>query len=703
MDSERSYAEIRAGHDVPVDVRYRMLIEQIPAVTYICEFSPSAPFLYMSPQVEEMLGHPAARWVAEPELWAASLHPDDRERVLSGEVESFDLAEDYEGEFRMIAADGRVVWVWERDTVIRDEVGRPVCTQGILMDITRLKHTERELTESQERAQRYLDVAATIIVVVVADGTVSLVNRRACEVLGYAEGELTGRDWFELVVPEPERAAGRDAFAALIDGGLERGDEFETHVVSKSGERRLIAWRNSLLRDERGRVTAMLSSGEDITEQRRAQERVAFLAYHDPLTGLANRSLLTERLASAVAKAAGAGTGVGLLCVDLDDFKLVNDSLGHAVGDELLTGVAARLRAGGRHQDVLARAGGDEFLLLLPDLPADGERHAEIAAARATALLAEPFQVAGVSLHVSASVGISLFPRDAGDADELLRHADAAMYQAKRAGRAGHRLYEPEADNPLERLSLTARLRQSLDRHEFELHYQPIFALAGAMRPVGVEALLRWRDPVQGLVPPAVFIPAAENSGLIEPIGAWVVDELCRQGAEWQSLGLTPRLSVNASPRELRRPEYPDTLAGALRRHRIDPARVVVEVTESSAMDKSAGPGLLDRVHALGVGLAIDDFGEGFSSLSRLRDMPVEQLKIDRSFMREVPANEEASAVVAAIIQLADALGREVVAEGVETDEQREFLAAHGCPLAQGFHLSRPLPAEEVTALLLRS
>jgi diguanylate cyclase (GGDEF)-like protein len=394
---------------------------------------------------------------------------------------------------------------------------------------------------------------------------------------------------------------------------------------------------------------------------------------------------------------------VGLLCLDVDDFKLVNDSLGHAVGDELLAAIAERLLGMGRHDDVLARAGGDEFFLLLNDLPAEAEAHAEAAAARVAAILAAPFQVAGVSLHVSASVGISLFPRDAADADELLRHADTAMYQAKRAGRAGYSLYVPEAEDPLERLSLTARLRRSLEHGQLELHYQPIFALDGEGRPVGVEALLRWNDPAQGLVSPAVFIPAAEHSGLIEPIGAWVVDELCRQGAEWASLGLTPRLSVNASPRELRRPEYPYTFADALVRHGIDATRVVVEVTESAAMDEAAGTGPLERLHALGVGLAIDDFGEGFSSLSRLRDMPVEQLKIDRSFMREVPHNEEAAAVVGAIIRLAEALGREVVAEGVETEEQREFLASEGCPLAQGFHLSRPLPADEVTALLLRS
>jgi diguanylate cyclase (GGDEF)-like protein/PAS domain S-box-containing protein len=694
--------ELAPGGAGSAELRYRLLVEQIPAITYIADFKGERPFIYVSPQAEELLGYPASEWVDDPELWHRILHPEDRERVLAEEQRTLAAEEEFESEYRLVARDGRVRWFWERDMIVRDDYGKPVCTQGVLVDVTDVKRAQAQIRDERDRAQRYLDIAATMIVVIGAEGRVSMVNRRACEVLGYSEDELLGRDWFELV-PEADRDSTRSVFRRLIAGDSERSEEFEHRVVSKTGEERLIAWRNKALRDDRDQVSGILSSGEDITERRRAQERVAYLAYHDQLTGLPNRAMLQDNLTVAVARASRSGLAVGLLCLDLDDFKLVNDSLGHAVGDELLLAVAKRLGDAKRHGDVLARAGGDEFFVLLPDLPEEGEGPALAAAQRVVTAFQEPFEVAGTELHVSTSVGVSLFPRDSGDADELLRHADAAMYQAKRNARAGFAVYSQEADDPFERLSLTSRLRRSLKQGELVLHYQPIFSLPDRA-PVALEALIRWNDPVRGLLLPEAFIPAAEHSGLIEPIGEWVLDEVCAQAVRWAGLGLRPRLSVNASPRELRRSEYSETLAAALDRHGVDPSQLVVEVTESAAMEEaSAARRLLGRLDELGVGLAIDDFGEGFSSLSRLRELPVNQLKIDRSFMRDVPGSEGPSAVITAIIRLAEALGRTVVAEGVETEEQALFLAEQGCPLAQGFHLCRPLPADEVTALLLRN
>jgi diguanylate cyclase (GGDEF)-like protein/PAS domain S-box-containing protein len=703
VESPSSESRLASGGTGSAEVRYRLLVEQIPAITYIADFRGERPFLYVSPQAEELLGYPASEWIANTGLWERLLHPEDRERVLAEEQRTLAAEETFESEYRLVARDGKVVWIWERDMIVRDDHGKPVCTQGVLVDVTDVKRAEAQVRDERDRAQRYLDIAATMIVVIGADGRISLVNRRACEVLGYREHELVGQDWFEMVVPPADREATQAVFKRMTAGDLESAEEYENRVVSKGGDERLIAWRHKALGDQSGHVTAVLSSGEDITERRKAQERVAYLAYHDQLTGLPNRAALQDHLMVAVARASRSGLAAGLLCLDLDDFKLVNDSLGHAVGDELLLAVARRLGEAKRHGDVLARAGGDEFLVLLPDVPEEGERSALSAAQRVVAAFQDPFEVAGTELHVTASVGVSLFPRDAGDADELLRHSDAAMYEAKRSARAGFSLYSHDGDDPFELLSLTSRLHRSLENGELVLHYQPIFSLADG-KPVALEALIRWNDPERGLLEPEVFIPAAEHSGLIEPIGEWVLDQVCYQAGQWSGLGLRPQLSVNVSPRELRRPEYADALAAALGRHGLEPSRLVVEVTESAAMDDTgAGRRLLARLHDLGVGLAIDDFGEGFSSLSRLRELPVEQLKIDRSFMRDVPGSESSSAVIIAIIRLAEALGRTVVAEGVETEEQRRFLAEQGCPLAQGFHLARPLPADEVTALLLRN
>ena len=675
---------------------YRSLVEQVPAIVYVADFQGDRPFLYVSPQAERLLGYSPEAWVADPGLWEKLLHPGDRERVLAEERRTLEAVLPFEAEYRLVSRDGQVRWFWERDTIVFDRSGTPLHTQGVLVDVTELKR-------ERDRAQRYLDIAGTMIVVLDRRGRVSLVNRRVCDVLGWAEDELVGRDWFELATPEADRAFTRALFERVVSEEGELLGYYESPVVTHRGQERLIAWNNTLVRDEDGSVTGTLSSGEDVTERRLAQEQIVYLAYHDQLSGLPNRALLADRLADAVARAERENGSAALLCLDLDDFKLVNDSLGHRLGDDLLGAVARRLEGITRHGDFLARAGGDEFFLLLHDLPADADGPAVAAAQRIADAFASPFEIAGAEFHISASVGISLYPRDADNADELLRHADAAVYQAKRSSRAGFALYEPDEGDPLERLSLTARLHRALAQEQLLLHWQPIYSLASG-QPVGVEALVRWEDPDRGLVSPAEFIPAAEHSGLIEPIGEWVIDHVARQAADWRRLGLTPRISLNASPRELHRPEYPSIVAELLAARGVPPSQVLVEVTESAAMDDAhRGRRAVGELAGLGVGLAIDDFGEGFSSLSRLRQMPVEQLKIDRSFMREVPDSAGGAAVITAIIHLAEALGREVVAEGVETEAQRRFLIEQGCPLAQGFHLAPPLPAAEATALLLRA
>jgi diguanylate cyclase (GGDEF)-like protein/PAS domain S-box-containing protein len=563
------------------------------------------------------------------------------------------------------------------------------------------RRVEAMLRAERDRAQRYLDVAGTMIVVLDAQGRVLLINRKGCAVLGRTEAEVLDRDWFATALPEPERAAALHAFGRLMAGDGAGAEHLESSVLTSAGELRTIAWHNTILRDASGAVIGTLSSGEDVTERRQAEQQIAYLAYHDPLTGLANRTLLEEHLRLALARTRRTGAGVALLQLDLDNFKLVNDSLGHAAGDQLICRLATRLSESVRATDLLARTGGDGFLLLLADLHEDPQEAAETVAAQIVACFAEPFLIAGAEFQVSASIGIALAPRDAADAETLLAHADSAMYQAKETSRGSWAGYAQTGRDPLERLSLAARLRRALAADEFQVHYQPIFATGG--RLVGVEALLRWHDVERGAaVPPGEFIPVAEETGLIESIGDWVIGAVCEQQVAWAARGLTPQISVNVSPRQLRRPDFVGRVTEHLRTTGADPARLTIELTESAMLsDAGDAEAVLRELHDLGLELALDDFGAGYSSLSRLREMPMQTLKIDRAFLRAVPESHEASAIVTAILALARALGRTAVAEGVETEAQRRFLEDQCCPLLQGFLLARPMPAAAVEARMV--
>jgi diguanylate cyclase (GGDEF)-like protein len=405
---------------------------------------------------------------------------------------------------------------------------------------------------------------------------------------------------------------------------------------------------------------------------------------------------------AAVSRARRRQRAVALLLVDLDNFKLVNDSLGHGAGDRLLRRVAGRLRGAEGDRGLLARRGGDEFVLLLADLPQDdAEPLAREAADQLVLRLAKPFTVSGAEFHVEASIGISIYPEDADSAEALLQHADVAMYQSKGRGRAASTVYAGVTHDPLERLSLSRRLRRAIARDELTLYYQPIVWTASG-RLHSMEALLRWEDPDRGLVHPDRFIPAAEEMGLLDPIGAWVIEALAAQIADWHEQGMEPKVSFNVSPRELLRPDFAAELGERLRVAGVDPARLTMELTESATLrePERIGP-LLRELRALGLQLAIDDFGAGWSSLSRLRLLPVQMLKIDRSFLREIPEDPEAGAIVRAVIALSDALGMTTVAEGVEQPVQQHFLAAQGCPLSQGRLFGDALPPDVMTERLL--
>ena len=425
-------------------------------------------------------------------------------------------------------------------------------------------------------------------------------------------------------------------------------------------------------------------------------------ARHDALTGLADRRAFEPALAEAVDGARRTGGLVALVYADLDGFKRVNDGLGHDVGDQLLRIAADRLREVAGPAGTVARLGGDEFVVLIRAPADEGAAGVQAIAERVADTLAAPYALGAAELLVGASVGVSLYPGDADGPETLVKHADAAMYAAKASG-GGVALHHAGMADPIEVLALAAQLRRAIERDELVLHYQPIFRLADRCVK-GVEALVRWEDPARGLVPPDAFIPVAERTGVIEPLGDWVLEALCRQGRAWQDRGLLPNFGINVAPRQLRRPGAAQRFADRVTGHGLDPSRFVLELTESAwSLDGSQLMPVLAELRALGFGLAIDDFGAGYSSLWRLRELPVQVIKIDRSFLQGVPQDPRPTAMVSAILSLAEACGCDVVAEGIEDAAQAAHLADEGCLLGQGYHLGRPVPAAELEGLLTQA
>jgi diguanylate cyclase (GGDEF)-like protein/PAS domain S-box-containing protein len=515
---------------------------------------------------------------------------------------------------------------------------------------------------------------------------------------GYAPRETrrTSETWTEAIHPE-DRERVVASIHEVIDGGGSTWQS-EYRFRRRDGSYAAIFDRGFVVRDAFGQAVRMIGAMMDITERKRSEEQLAFLAQFDALTGLPNRNLFLDRLAQAVSRAHREAWITGVAFIDLDRFKEINDTLGHAAGDEVLKAAAGRLRACLREGDTLARLGGDEFTAILEGLKS-ADSVARVAQ-KMMAALAAPMSVQGREVFVNASIGFALYPEDGADADSLLRHADTAMYQAKSAGRNGFKRYVATMTlEASERVTLEAALRRALERGELELHYQPVVRLSDS-QVLGAEALLRWRHPERGLVAPAEFIPLAEASGLIVPIGEWVLAEACREAARWQARSPVS-IGVNLSARQFRSDALAETIGAALAASGLDGARLVLEITETLLMENpEASRRLLEPLKKKGVRVVLDDFGTGYSSLAYLRHFPLDAVKIDRSFIRDIPADPEDATIVKAVIALAHELRLGVTAEGVETQAQLDFLVAHGCDQAQGYLFARPEPAAELARRL---
>ncbi len=552
----------------------------------------------------------------------------------------------------------------------------------------------RERVEDRERlrqAAAVFDCTHEGVLVTDSKGLIVHVNRAFMEITGYQSEEVLGQQpsMFKSGHHLPEFY--QTMFAALGSTGEWSGEIWNRR---KSGEI-YPQWQTiRIIHDDLGRLSHYVAVFSDISAIKNSEHELSHLAHHDPLTDLPNRLLFTDRIEQALASAQLHKRGSALLMIDLDHFKMINDSLGHNIGDQLLKAVAARFKGLFVPGITLARLGGDEFAVLAENCPQLVQ--AAALAQRIIDGLKEPFEIDGHQLFVNASIGISLFPSDALSAEQLLRNADSALFKAKSAGRDGYALYTEELTaHAQQRVEIAFELRRALELHELRVYYQPVHDLKTS-RLIGVEALVRWQHPQRGLISPAEFIPVAERTGLISEIDAWVMQQACQQMCQWQQAGVVLSfVAVNVSSRLFARRELYQQVAQVLHETGLDPAYLELEVTESAVMDDpEVALEQMHRLRELGVRLAIDDFGTGYSSLLRLKRLPVQKLKIDQGFVAGLPWDEDDAAIVRVIIALANSMGMQVHAEGIEQVEQAAFLLEHDCNLGQGYWFGRPVPAE---------
>ncbi|MES2152874.1 MAG: EAL domain-containing protein [Pseudomonadota bacterium] len=558
----------------------------------------------------------------------------------------------------------------------------------VYADVTERKQAEEKLRLSAT----VLEHIADGVMVVGADGTIVAINPAFTQITGYTEMEALGQDSTLTRSSRHDESFYQQLWEELVANGFWRGEIWN---LRKNGELYLEWLTISAVRDNQGITTHYVGVFSDITKVKESQEKLDHMAHHDPLTALPNRLLFHDRLHHALQRAGRDMQQLAILFIDLDRFKNVNDTLGHHIGDELLKQVASALSGRLRDGDTLARLGGDEFIVLLENV--DGQFGAGHVAEKLMAMFEQPFIVSDYELFVTGSVGISLYPNDATDLNMLIRNADVAMYQAKARGRNGYQFYAPSMTGEgVERLRLEAMLRRSIEKNEIFLNYQPQVEIDTG-RLIGVEALVRWDNPELGLVPPIRFIPLAEDTGFINQLGKWVLYESCRQMMRWQEAGLhVPKIAVNLSVKQFERGSIVNMVADILKETGLEPERLQLEVTESVIMNTGDALVFINDLHSIGVGLAIDDFGTGYSSLAYLKQLPVQTLKIDRSFIKDISTDVNDEAIAIAIIQLGKSLNLSVIAEGVETEEQAAFLLRHGCNQAQGYFYSRPVLPDDL-------
>ncbi len=650
--------------------------------------------VYFSTTYCANLGYTQEEFGSNQQAWQSRLLPEERERIYRTVMRFIAEGDgNYDSTYRMRHKDNSLRWIRSRGRLVKNSAGEAIRFIGIAQDIT----AQRGADERLQQANAVFEATHEGILITDHTNTIVHINPAFSQITGYSPEEVIGQS------PRMFKSGRHTAeFYKSLWTTLESTDEWCGEIWNrrKNGEILPQFQTIRLIRDENGFISYNVAVFSDISILKDSQSELNYLSHYDPLTGLANRSQLYERLKTSLQVAIEEQKNCSLFLIDVDHFKNINESLGHSIGDQLLQAVAQRIRKHIHNKCTLARIGGDEFIVICETIgtPAEAAQMAQqiIKASK------EPFTLNNNQLFISASIGICLFPRVGNSVEEIMRNADSALSKAKASGRETFAFYSSElTEQAFQRIRIASELNHALVANELQVYYQPIFAM-GEHQLVGCEALVRWNHPTRGLIPPNDFIPIAEENGLISAIDAWVLEHACAQMQQWLASSVQLKfIAVNLSSRSLSNPALVDTVAKTLHKTNLPPQHLEIEVTESAVMeDPESADKVLTELRLLGVRLAIDDFGTGYSSLARLKSLTVDKLKIDQSFISNLPSSIEDSAIVRAILALGNALDLEVQAEGIETAEQVRFLQQQNCQLGQGYWFGRPMPTDAFTAFI---